>query len=50
MDEGDVFGTVRVSGTTIAVGANGEDSAATGVDGDQSDNSSSVSGAVYVFD
>ena len=50
MDEGDVFGTVRVSGTTIAVGANGEDSAATGVDGDQSDNSASVSGAVYVFD
>ncbi len=50
MDEGDVFGSVSVGGTTIAVGANGEDSAATGVDGDQSDNSSSVSGAVYVFD
>lgn len=37
-------------GNTLAVGAKGEDSAATGVDGDQTDNSILNSGAVYVFD
>jgi len=36
-------------GTTLAVGANGESSASTGVNGDQDDNSSRNSGAVYVF-
>lgn len=49
-DPGEVFTWVTVSGTTVAVGANGEDSAATGVDGDQSDNTASAAGAVYVFD
>jgi len=36
-------------GTTLAVGASGEDSSATGIDGDQSDNAASLSGAVYVY-
>lgn len=36
-------------GTTVAVAAIGEDSGATGVNGPQSDNSASESGAVYVF-
>jgi hypothetical protein len=36
-------------GSTLAVGASGEDSNATGVDGNQADNSASNSGAVYVF-
>ena len=47
---GDQFGrSVAVSGDTVVVGANGEGSAATGVDGDQADNSASGSGAAYVF-
>lgn len=46
----DLFGTsAGASGGTIVVGAYGEDSAATGVNGDQSDNSASISGAAYVF-
>jgi hypothetical protein len=46
----DRFGwSVALSGDTLAVGAYLEDSKATGVDGDQSDNSLSASGAVYVF-
>jgi len=40
---------VALSGDTLAVGANGESSNATGVDGNQNDNSDSGSGAVYVF-
>ena len=36
-------------GHTVAVGVFGEDSAATGVDGDQNDNSAGNAGAVYVF-
>jgi hypothetical protein len=51
-DPGDVFGgTVSLSadGNTLAVGAPGEASAATGVDGDQDDNSAESAGAVYVF-
>ena len=51
-DAGDNFGySVALSGdgTTLAVGAVGESSNATGIDGDQTDNSSSQSGAVYVF-
>ncbi len=35
-------------GTTLAVGADSEDSAATGVNGDQANNSADSSGAVYV--
>jgi hypothetical protein len=49
---GDLFGcSVAISGdgNTIAVGAPGEDSAATGVNGSQSNNSKYSSGAVYVF-
>ena len=47
---GDRFGAaVAVSGNTVVVGANTEDSNATGVDGDQSDNSAINSGAAYVF-
>ncbi|NOY93329.1 MAG: hypothetical protein GXP55_19255 [Deltaproteobacteria bacterium] len=36
-------------GSTLAVGATGERSQTTGIDGDQTDNSSSDAGAVYVF-
>jgi hypothetical protein len=36
-------------GNTLAVGARLEDSNATGIDGDQSDNSANASGAAYVF-
>ncbi len=43
------FGTVALSGNTLAVGAFGEFSAATGVDPDQSDTSAPLAGAVYVF-
>ncbi|MCR9162571.1 MAG: hypothetical protein ACE37F_18960 [Nannocystaceae bacterium] len=46
----DQFGTsVALSGDTLVVGAENEDSAATGVDGDQSDNGLQGSGAAYVF-
>jgi hypothetical protein len=46
----DFFGyAVAVSGDALAVGAIGEDSAASGVNGDQSDNSAPSNGAVYVF-
>jgi hypothetical protein len=50
-DLGDRFGTVAISadGNTLAVGAIGEDSKATGVGGDQDDDSLSTVGAVYVF-
>lgn len=40
---------VSADGTTLAVGASGEDSNATGVNGNQADNSAVDSGAVYVF-
>jgi hypothetical protein len=46
----DDFGvSVALSGDTLAVGAAGEASAARGVGGDQSDDTASGSGAVYVF-
>jgi hypothetical protein len=46
----DTFGiAVAVSGNTVVVGAHFEDSNATGVNGNQSDNSVDESGAVYVF-
>jgi hypothetical protein len=45
----DLFGTCAISGDTIVVGAPGEDSGATGIDGNQGDNSASAAGAVYVF-
>lgn len=47
---GDDFGAaVALSGDTLAVGATGEASAATGVGGNQADNSATSAGAVYVF-
>jgi hypothetical protein len=48
-DRWDEFGRVALSGDTLAVGAQGEDSAATGIDGDQADNSAVDSGAVYLY-
>jgi hypothetical protein len=51
-DAGDRFGemvAISADGTTLAVGASEEDSAAMGVGGSQTSNSSSNSGAVYVF-
>jgi cysteine-rich repeat protein len=49
---GDAFGVsvaLSADGSTLAVGASGEDSAATGIGGDQADNAASNAGAVYVF-
>jgi hypothetical protein len=49
-DAHDLFGhSVALSADTLAVGARDEDSSATGVNGDQADNSASHAGAVYVF-
>jgi hypothetical protein len=45
----DYFGFVALSGDTLAVGVYNEDSNATGIGGDEADNSASDSGAVYVF-
>ena len=46
----DNFGfSVAISGNTIIVGAPFEDSAATGVNGNQADNSAMSAGAAYVF-
>ena len=41
--------TLAADGNTLAVGATGENSSATGIDGDETDNSAIDSGAVYVF-
>lgn len=49
---GDIFGTkvvLAADGNTLAVGALSEDSGATGVDGNQADDTAANSGAVYVF-
>jgi pimeloyl-ACP methyl ester carboxylesterase len=47
---GDFFGqSVAVSGDTVVVGAYHESSNATGVNGNQSDNSAEAAGAAYVF-
>jgi len=40
---------LSANGSTLAVSAFGEDSAATGIDGDQADNSAGNAGAVYVY-
>lgn len=49
-DSEDNFGhSVSVSGDTVVIGAASEDSSATGVNGDQSDNSALSAGAAYVF-
>ncbi len=49
---GDFFGAsvaLNSDGNTLVVGARYEDSAATGIDGDQADNTASDSGAAYAF-
>jgi FG-GAP repeat protein len=46
---GDQFGRPALSGNTLVVAAHNEDSAATGINGDQSDNSAPSAGAAYVF-
>ena len=51
-DGGNRFGeavSLSADGNTLAVGASGEESNATGIGGDQNDNSAVQSGAVYVF-
>ena len=49
-DAGDGFGyNLALSDGTVIVTARDEDSAAQGIDGDQSDNSAPSSGAVYEF-
>ncbi|MAB80004.1 MAG: hypothetical protein CMJ89_11685 [Planctomycetes bacterium] len=49
--EADTFGeSVAVSGDLVVVGAYAEDSNATGVNGDEGDNSAETAGAAYVFD
>src|SRR5690554_244766 len=51
-DAVDQFGddvSLSADGKTLAVGASGEDSSSTGVNGDQSDNSRLNAGAAYVF-
>jgi hypothetical protein len=51
-NDGDRFGTsiaLSADGSTLAVGADGEDSNATGVGGDPFNTGASDSGAVYVF-
>ena len=50
--DGDQFGfslAISDDGSTIAVGSNSEDSSATGINGNQDDNSMISAGAVYVF-
>ena len=42
-------GSVAIDGELVVVGATGEDSNATGVNGNQTDNSAQISGAAYVF-
>ena len=51
-EPGDIFGTavsLSADGDTLAIGAGFEDSTATGINGDQNDNSARDAGAVYVF-
>ncbi|HKQ73367.1 MAG TPA: FG-GAP repeat protein [Blastocatellia bacterium] len=49
-DARDDFGrSVAISGDTVVAGTPGEDSNATGVNGDQNDNSASTAGAAYIF-
>jgi hypothetical protein len=51
-ETGDEFGlavTLSGDGNTLAVGAKLEDSSATGINGNQNDNSATDSGAVYIF-
>lgn len=46
----DFFGdSVTIDGSTVAVGAWWEDSSATGINGDQNNNNTTLSGAAYVY-
>ena len=50
--EGDQFGysmALSADGNTLAVGATAEDSAASGINGDQADNMANQAGAAYVY-
>ena len=52
-EAGDNFGSaiaLSADGSMLAVGAELEDSVATGVNGDETDNSATDSGAVYIFE
>jgi hypothetical protein len=52
-EAGDLFGygvSLNDAGNVLVVGAPGEDSGATGFNGNQNDNSVSYSGAVYIFE
>jgi hypothetical protein len=47
---GDLFGvSVALNGDTLTVGANEEDSCASGINGDQTNNACFSAGAVYVY-
>ena len=48
-DELGVSAALSADGRVLAVGADREDGNATGVNGDQSDNTAAVAGAVYVY-
>lgn len=49
-DAADLFGgAIAISGDYMVVGATGEDSAATGIDGDELDDSAEGVGAAYIF-
>ena len=49
-ESNDVFASaIDIEGDTIAIGASGESSNATGIDGNQANNSKAASGAVYMF-
>jgi len=48
-DRDDRIASVAISGDTMVIGASGEDSSSSGVNGNQFDNSFSDSGAAYVF-
>lgn len=50
-ESGDLFGaSVALDGDTLAIGAIGEASSATGVNGNQTDNGANGAGAVYVYE
>lgn len=51
-DTADFFGSsiaLSMNGNTLAIGAIGEDSNAMGIEGDETDNSASAAGAVYIY-
>lgn len=52
VQEDDLFGgalALNATGTTLAIGATGEASASTAINGDQSNNAAGGAGAVYIF-